>query len=156
MSDQGEGTGPIVHPRAREQLATDLTPGEYDEIRALWKAHSKAEDGRDIDGLLATLTDDCVYELVGTDHRWEGHDGAARFYTEFLGAFPDVGFFLQDIVIGPQGVCEIANVAGTHVQDFAGMSASGDRVEFKVAIVFPWDRQRRLFTGERVLALFPD
>jgi hypothetical protein len=28
---------------------------------------------------------------------------AARFYTELLGALPDVHFDLQTIVIGPQG-----------------------------------------------------
>ncbi|MDH3470587.1 MAG: hypothetical protein OEM94_04645, partial [Acidimicrobiia bacterium] len=47
-------------PAVRELLAR--TPDEYSEIQALWKAHSLAEDARDIPGLMATLTHDCVYE----------------------------------------------------------------------------------------------
>ncbi len=147
---------PQVHPRAREQLRRSVDGDEYAAIREVWKRHSIAEDARDLDGLISTLTDDCVYELVDTGHRWEGHDGARRFYTEFLGAFPDVEFFLQDIVIGPQGVCEIADAAGTHQQDFAGRPASGRREQWRVVIVFPWDPQRRLFAGERVLSLWGD
>ena len=135
----------------RELLARDLAPGEYDAIRALWKQHSKAEDQRDIAGLLSTLTDDCVYELVGTEHRWEGHEGATRFYTGLLTAFPDIDFQLTDIVIGPQGVCEEAHVTGTHERDWVGYEASGQRVEFGVVIFFPWDPEKRLFTGEKVL-----
>ena len=99
-----------AHDAVVELLRRDLDQAEYDEIRELWKAHSIAEDNRDLPGLIATLTDDCVYELVQTEERWEGHEGAARFYTQLLTAFPDVKFMLTDIVIGPQGVVEQADV----------------------------------------------
>ena len=79
-----------------------------------------AEDNRDLPGLISTLTEDCVYELVQTGHRWEGHEGAARFYGGLLGAFPDIDFQLTDIVIGPQGVCEEADVTGTHEAEWLG------------------------------------
>ena len=101
-----------AHDAVVELLRRDLDQAEYDEIRELWKAHSIAEDNRDLPGLIATLTDDCVYELVQTGERWEGHEGAARFYTQLLTAFPDVKFMLTDIVIGPQGVVEQADVEG--------------------------------------------
>ena len=114
----------------RELLRRPIDPEEYDAIRELWKRHSKAEDQRDLAGLLSTLTDDCVYELVGTEHAWHGHEGATRFYTGLLGAFPDIDFQLTDIVIGPQGVCEEADVTGTHEQDWVGYEATGERVEF--------------------------
>jgi ketosteroid isomerase-like protein len=134
----------------RELLRRDVDPAEYEEIRELWKQHSKAEDQRDIAGLLATLTDDCVYELVGTEHRWEGHEGATRFYTGLLSAFPDIDFQLTDIVIGPQGVCEEADVTGTLEADWLDYKATGERVEFRVAIFFPWDPEAKLFRGEKV------
>jgi hypothetical protein len=57
-------------------IRRDVSPELYSEIRDLWKAHSIAEDQRAIPGLLATLTEDCVYELPQTGHRWEGHKGA--------------------------------------------------------------------------------
>jgi predicted ester cyclase len=134
----------------RELLKREIDPAEVEAIRELWKQHSIAEDNRDIAGLLATLTDDCVYELAGTSHRWEGHEGATRFYTGLLTAFPDIDFKLTDIVVGPQGVCEEARVTGTHERDWLDFQATGEAVEFGVVIFFPWDPARRLFRGEKV------
>ena len=140
----------MAAPDVRERLRLDVDPAEYGAIRDLWKRHSRAEDARDIAGLLSTLTDDCVYTVDGVDRRWEGHDGAARFYTELLSAFPDVTFELRDIVIGPQGVCEEADVTATHRGAWLGVEPTGERLAFRVVIFFPWDRDRQLFTGERV------
>ena len=135
----------------RELLAREVTPELYREIRELWKAHSIAEDKRDIAGLIATLTPDCVYEVVGEDGaRWEGHAGATRFYLELLGAIPDIHFDLQQIVIGPQGVCEEATVTGTQQGKWLSHPPTGTKVDFRVVIYFPWDQRLRKFKGERV------
>ena len=134
----------------REAIRLEPSAAEHEEIRELWKKHSIAEDERDLPGLISTLTDDCVYELVQTGHRWEGHEGAARFYMELLGAFPDIHFDLTHIVIGPQGVCEEADVNGTHEAAWLGFPPSSERLSWKVVIFFPWDPDRRLFRGERV------
>jgi predicted ester cyclase len=133
-----------------ELIRRDPSPEEHDAIRELWKRHSKAEDARDLPGLLSTLTEDCVYELVQTGHRWEGHEGAAQFYLGLLGGFPDIDFRLTEIVIGPQGVCEEADVTGTHEAEWLGIEPTHERLAWKVTIFFPWDHERRLFRGERV------
>jgi predicted ester cyclase len=140
----------VEHDAVVDLIRRDLRPGEYDEIRELWKRHSIAEDERDLPGLISTLTEECVYELVQSGDRWEGHEGAARFYTQLLTAFPDIKFDLTHIVIGPQGVCEEADVTGTHRAEWLGQAPTGEQVEFKVVIFFPWNRERRLFDGERV------
>jgi len=134
----------------RELIRLEPTSEEYDAVRELWKRHSVAEDNRDLPGLLATLTEDCVYELVQTGHRWEGHEGAARFYMGLLGSFPDIHFDLTNIVIGPQGVCEEADVTGTHEAEWLGIPPTGEHLAWQVTIFFPWDREQRLFSGERV------
>jgi len=134
----------------RDLLKLPVDAAEIEAVRELWKQHSIAEENRDIAGLLATLTDDCVYEIVGTPYRWEGHDGASRFYVGLLTAFPDIDFQLTDIVVGAQGVCEEALVTGTHERSWLEYEATGSRVEFGVVIFFPWDRERRLFRGEKV------
>jgi steroid delta-isomerase-like uncharacterized protein len=134
----------------RDLLRRDVTPEVYRQVREEWKRHSIAEDNRDIPGLLSTLTPDCVYELAQTGHTWRGHEGAARFYTELLTAFPDIRFDLTDIVIGPQGVCEEASVTATHRGTWLGLTPSGDRVSFRVVIFFPWDPDRGKFRGEKV------
>ncbi len=125
-------------------------PTDHDAIRELWKKHSIAEDARDLPGLISTLTPDCVYELVQTGHRWEGHEGAARFYTELLTAFPDIHFDLTDIVIGPQGVCEEARVTGTHKAPWIGNEPTGAQLAWRVVIFFPWSPEHKLFRGEKV------
>lgn len=138
---------------AREQLGREVSPELYETVRALWKAHSIAEDKRDIPGLIATLTPDCVYEVLPDGARWEGHAGATRFYTELLTAIPDIHFDLQNIVIGPQGVFEEARVDGTQKGRWLSREATGRKVEFRVVIFFPWDPDRNKFTGERVFLL---
>lgn len=144
----------------QERLKWDVTPELYDRIRTLWIAHSKAEDARDLQGLIDTLAPDCVYEVVPTGQRWEGHEGARTFYTTFLGAFPDVDFNMYDIVIGPQGVIEVATLSGTFVGPWGGREPTGERVEFDVVIYFPWNPEAQLFGGERIyydqLSLGPD
>jgi hypothetical protein len=140
----------IEHDAVVELIRRELDVGEYAAIRDLWIRHSKAEDERDLPGLISTLTEDCVYEVRGTERRWEGHEGAARFYTELLTAFPDIHFDLTDIVIGPQGVCEEARVTATHERDWLEHPASGERLTWNVVIFFPWDPERRLFKGEKV------
>jgi SnoaL-like polyketide cyclase len=136
--------------RAREQLRRPLEAATYAEIRELWKRHSIAEENRDLPGLIATLAEDCVYEIPAWRQRWDGHEGASAFYAGLLTAFPDIHFSLTEIVIGPQGVCEEAIVTGTHERAWLDVAASGRRLQFEVVIFFPWDENVRLFSGERV------
>src|SRR6478672_9635674 len=98
----------------RRRLARPFDTTELREIKRLWVRHSIAEDRRDIEGLIRTLTDECVYEIVPTGQRWEGQAGARGFYTELFGAFPDNRFALSEIVVGPQGVFEAARLTGTN------------------------------------------
>jgi hypothetical protein len=140
----------VEHDDVVAQLRREVDPAEYAAIRELWKQHSIAEDDRDLPGLIATLTDDCVYTVEPDGARWEGHEGAARFYTELLTAFPDIHFDLTDIVIGPQGVCEWARVTGTHEAKWLVHEPTGESLTWNVVILFPWDPERKLFTGERV------
>ncbi len=140
----------VEHDAVVELIRKPFDQREYEDIRELWKRHSIAEDNRDLPGLISTLTEDCVYVLAQSGHRWEGHEGAARFYGELLTAFPDIHFDLTDIVIGPQGVCEEAEVTATHTGEWLGSPPSGERLRWSVVIFFPWDPARRLFRGEKV------
>ena len=140
----------MSHDEVLELLRREITPEEYHAIRDEWKTHSLAEDRRDIAGLLSTLTEDCVYEILPTGDRWRGHAGAKSFYTQLLTAFPDIKFELANIVIGPQGVYEEARVTGTHRGDWLAMRATGESVRFTALIYFPWDPDRKKFRGERI------
>ncbi len=140
----------MKEPSIRERVMQNITPEEYNAVRKMWIKHSQAEDRREIEGLISTLTEDCVYEIMPTGQRWEGHDGARNFYLTFLGAFPDVHFDLTDIVIGPQGAFEVAAMTGTHKGVWAGMEPSGKFISMRIMIYFPWDVAKKKFTGEKV------
>jgi len=138
------------HNVAKEMLNKKLDLEEYEEIKSLWKDHSIAEDNRDIDGLMATLTEDCRYEIPQIGKIYYNKEGATQFYYDLLGAFPDIDFRLTQIYIGPQGVVEEAKVKATHEKDWLVLPASGEEVEFETAIFFPWDSKVKRFKGERV------
>ena len=140
----------VEHDDVVEKMRRGVTPELYEEIRELWKRHSLAEDARDLPGLISTLTEDCVYTVAGTGASWEGHEGATRFYTELLTAFPDIHFDLDYIVIGPQGVCEEAIVTATHEARWLDHEPTGERLEWRNAIFFPWDPVALKFKGEMV------
>jgi len=132
------------------QIKRKLDSAEYKKIRRLWMDHSVAEDSRDIPGLMATLTDDCVYTVVPTGTEWHRHDGATQFYMSLLTAFPDIHFDSMNIVIGPQGVVEEAEVTGTHTAQWLHFPPTGKYITWKVVIWFPWDHEMQLFSGERI------
>ena len=138
------------HSAAKEMLNRELNASEYQEIKDLWKAHSIAEDNRDIEGLMATLTEDCRYEIPQVEKTYYNKKGATQFYNDLLGAFPDIDFRLIQIYIGPQGVVEEANVKATHEKDWLVLPASGEKIEFETAIFFPWDSKAKRFKGERI------
>jgi hypothetical protein len=123
---------------------------EHDEIRELWKKHSIAEDKRDLPGLISTLTEDCVYEVRPDGARWEGTTAPRASTPSCSLRFPDIHFDLTDIVIGPQGVCEWARVTGTHSHKWLDYEPTGESLTWNVVILFPWDRDARLFKGEKV------
>jgi predicted ester cyclase len=142
---------PNLQTEVIKSIRRRVDPDEYRAIRRLWIAHSMAEDAHDIPGLMATLTEDCVYTVMNTGTSWPGKAGATQFYQQLLGSFPDIHFDLQNIVIGPQGVFEEAFVTGTYQAQWLDMpSPKGQRVDFAVTILFPWDPEQRLFRGERI------
>jgi predicted ester cyclase len=140
----------VTAERIQARLARRFDPAELRAIKRLWVRHSIAEDRRDIDGLVATLAADCTYEIVPTGQRWDGHAGARGFYEELFGAFPDNAFALTDIVVGPQGVFEVATLTGTNLGPWAGAEPNGLRVRLQVLILFPWDPISQRFGGERI------
>ncbi|MFN8379363.1 MAG: ester cyclase [Anaerolineae bacterium] len=135
---------------AHRRLNWPVSSRDYEAIRHLWLQHWIAEEKREIEGLVETVTPACIYQVVPTGQRWEGHDGARAFYASLFGAFPDVRFSLNEIVIGPQGVFEVARLTGTHEGVWAGIAPTGRHVALTIAIYFPWSPEYHLFEGEKV------
>jgi predicted ester cyclase len=142
---------PPFNDGADEQSGRPFDQAEYNEIKELWLDHIAAEHRGDIPGLQATLTDDCVYTILNNGKVWNGHEGAAEFYDGFLTAFPENCFSVVNAFIGPQGVVEEAHFNGINRGgDLLGIPATGQPIEFDVVLMFPWDREKKLFKGERI------
>jgi len=144
----------------RDRLGLRITPELYEQIRRLWIDHSKAEDRADLQGLIDTLAEDCVYEIVNTGERWEGHDGARAFYTTLLTACPDVTFAMSDIVIGPQGVFEVTTITAANLGRWISSrwpegEPYGTHNAFQVLIHFPWNPGAGKFAGEKIWIMPP-
>ena len=59
-------------------------------------------------------------------------------------------FDLTDIVIGPQGVFEVAQMTGTHLGPWVGFEPTGKPVRTAVIIFFPWNPAAAKFSGEKI------
>lgn len=134
----------------QDWVSLEVTPQLYDQIRALWAHHADRENNNDIDGIITTLTDDCVYTVVNLGKKWVGHDGAREFYNGLLNAFTDVLWIPEVLVIGPQGVFDVVVLNGKQVTAWMGMPMSSDRVSLRFLIWFPWNAAKGKFSGEQM------
>jgi steroid delta-isomerase-like uncharacterized protein len=122
-----------------------MTPAE---VKALWYRHAVAENARLLEDLVATLTEDCVYEVVPWGLVYRGKDEARRFYRELWAALPDVQLTLRRHVVDEHCLVEESVVFGTHQGAWHGLAPTGRRIEFPLVIFFPV--RDGLFTGERL------
>lgn len=152
--------------RFQGRFQWNVNPDGYDYIRNLWLAHvtaeeklfvhhTEAEGKRNLDIVINTLTKDCIFELVQTGEKWTGLDGARRFYNTFLAAFSDMSWVPQAVVIGPQGVLDMANMTGLLNVPFADLTQTGKQVRLQWVIYFPWNRDARKFEGETFYSIRP-
>src|SRR2546425_11164302 len=56
----------------------------------LWIEHARAENRRQLERLVATLHDDCEYEVVPLGQRWRGKDQVREFYRGLWRGIPNV------------------------------------------------------------------
>lgn len=122
-----------------------MTPAE---VKALWYKHAVAENARELQTLVSTLTDDCVYEVVPWGLVYRGKDEARRFYRELWAAIPDVKLKLLRHVIDETCLVEESVVYGTHQGEWMRQRPTGNHVEFPLVIFFPV--RDGLFTGEKL------
>jgi steroid delta-isomerase-like uncharacterized protein len=115
---------------------------------ALWLDHARAENRRELDRLIATLHDDCEYEVVPLGQHWRGKDEVRQFYRGLWTAIPDVKLTLLHRVDADDCVVEESEVSGRMDGPLFGIEPSGKAVRYRVVIFFPV--RDGLFTGERV------
>jgi steroid delta-isomerase-like uncharacterized protein len=116
--------------------------------KRLWQKHVIAENRRSIDGLLATLCAEPVYEVMATGETHRGREAVAAFYRGLFEAMPDVTFELVTQFVGETGVVEESILIGTHTGILFGLPPTGRNVRLPIVIIFPMQNGEIL--GERL------
>ena len=116
--------------------------------RRLWQKHVLAENRRSIEGLLATLCEEPVYQIMASGQEYRGQQAVAAFYTGLFEALPDATFELVNVYVGETGVVEESVLRGIHRGHWMGVDATGRAVELPLTIVFPMKDGQIL--GERL------
>ena len=151
-------------PRFQGRFAWEVTPEEYDIVRSTWlkhvgaeeklfAPHSQEEGEQQLEIVRSTMTDDCVYEVKTTGERLEGWDGAKQFYKGFISAFSGMQWVPQTVVIGPQGILDVADMTATQETPFGGVERVGEEVRLEWVIYFPWNPDQQKFEGETIYSI---
>jgi steroid delta-isomerase-like uncharacterized protein len=107
----------------------------------LLRRHLEAENAHDLDGTLATLHQNCVFQDHATGQIWHGHAGAAAHYRQWWDCF-DVEVVRKDGQsagwIGDDVYAAEATWIGTHTGRFLDMAPTGKAIEqpFVVFVAF--------------------
>lgn len=103
-----------------------------------WMEHVLAENRRDLDRLIGTLSDDAVYEIVPLKQFWRGKDEIRQFYNMLWTAIPDVKLDLRSRVADEHYVVEESHVHGLNTGPLFGLPPTNRHVEFDLVIYFPF------------------
>lgn len=114
----------------------------------LWLEHAVAENKRELERLIATLHEDCVYEVVPTGQVFRGKDEVRTFYRGLWEGIPDVRLDLLSRIDADDCVVEQSEVHGTMSGTLFGFPPSRGPIRFTVVIFFPVRDGK--FVGERV------
>ena len=114
----------------------------------LWLEHAVAENRRELERLIGTLHDECVYEVVPSGLVFTGKKEVRNFYRGLWEGIPDVKLELLNRIDADDCIVEQSEVYGTMSGTLFGFPPSGKPIRFKVVIFFPVREGK--FVGERV------
>ena len=114
----------------------------------LWIEHARAENRRELDRLIATLHDNCEYEVIPLGRRWHGKDEVREFYRGLWRGIPNVKLTLLNRVDADDCVVEESEIFGRMEGPLFDLPPTGRDLRYRVVIFFPV--RDRLFAGERV------
>nr|MBA2510735.1 hypothetical protein [Rubrobacteraceae bacterium] len=80
---------------------------------------------------------------------------ALRFYKRFLAAFSGMQWVPKTVVIGPQGILDVADMTATLEAPFGGLEGVGKQVRQEWVIYFPWNPDQKKFEGETFYSIRP-
>ena len=122
---------------------TELDP----RYTAVLHQHLAAETVFDMEGTLATLTEDCLFEDVPTGEVHHGRDGVRSYYREWWTAFAIVPQDIRSYIVSESFLIVETRFVGTHRGSYRGAAATGKPLNLPVAIFI--SLRDGLMSGER-------
>ncbi len=122
---------------------TELSPS----YTTVLHQHLAAETVFDMEGTLATLTEDCLFEDVPTGEVHRGREGVRAYYHEWWTAFGIVPQDIRSYIASENFLIVETRFVGTHRSDYRGAAATGKPLNLPVAIFI--SLRDGLMSGER-------
>jgi steroid delta-isomerase-like uncharacterized protein len=117
---------------------------EYTEVL---HRHLAAETVFDMEGTLATLTDDCLFEDMATGEENRGRDGVRSYYHEWWTAFGIIPQDIRSYTVSEDFLIVETRFVGRHQGSYRGVPATGNPIDLPVAIFI--SLRDGLMSGER-------
>lgn len=114
----------------------------------LWIEHARAENRRELERLIATLHEQCEYEVIPLGQHWRGKDEVRQFYRGLWEGIPNVKLDLLHRIDADDCIVEESEVYGVMEGPLFGVEPSGRELRYRVVIFFPV--RDGLFMGERI------
>src|SRR2546423_7644758 len=114
---------------------------------AVLHEHLAAESAFDMDGTLATLTEDCLFEDVATGDVYRGRQAVRAYYREWWSAFGIVPEDIRSYIVSENFLIVETRFVGTHRGSYRGAAATGKPLNLPVAIFI--SLRDDLMSGER-------
>jgi steroid delta-isomerase-like uncharacterized protein len=114
---------------------------------AVLHQHLAAETVFDMEGTLATLTEDCLFEDVATGEVHRGREGVRAYYSEWWTAFGIVPEDIRSYIVSEDFLIVETRFVGIHRGSYRGAGATGKPLNLPVAILI--SLRDGLMSGER-------
>jgi predicted ester cyclase len=125
-----------------------------DDIVAMFERRQEALARLDATALAADHTDDSVLESPFAGKPTTGRDAITAVYESYFKAFNDIAFTQEDLLVDGDRVALIERVSGTDTGGVMGMTPTGRKISYQIAILYDLrdgriSRERRVydFTG---------
>ena len=106
--------------------------------RATIDEHVQTENAKDWEGVYNTFiqSDEAYYDVLPLATRFQGLSGVKDFYQAISAALPDFQITVTGEYDTPGCSIREATIKGTHLGEYCGVPASGNRVTIELAAFF--------------------
>lgn len=108
-------------------------------VRDIVVEHVDAENAADMGRVMATYTEDCVFDDVPTQTLFHGKAAIAASYRERFDAFPDMVRTITRLTVDDDAAVAEITMRGTHTGVYRGFPATGEVHELAIVGHFEVD-----------------